>query len=300
MAAPDRIKVAAAQYPLDPLPDRTAWREKAERWVKEGAATGAGLLVFPEYGTMEFAATFGPAVAGDLAASMAAVADAMLEIHAQFAELARRNRVHILTPSGPTRSGAHFVNAAALVTPTGGIGVQQKLIMTPFERQWGITPGGPLRTFDTALGRIGIAICYDSEFPLLVRAQAEAGAELILIPTCTERASGYARVRAAAQARALESQVATVVAPTVGDAPWSPAVDLNTGRAGIYVPPDPATAMSGVLAEGELDRPGWIVADIDFAALRRIRENGETRNRADWTSQPGSAPLAAHAEVVTL
>ncbi len=300
MAAPDRIKVAAAQYPLDPLPDRTAWREKAERWVKEGAATGAGLLVFPEYGTMEFAATFGPAVAGDLAASMAAVADAMLEIHAQFAELARRNRVHILTPSSPTRSGAHFVNAAALVTPTGGIGVQQKLIMTPFERQWGITPGGPLRTFDTALGRIGIAICYDSEFPLLVRAQAEAGAELILIPTCTERTSGYARVRAAAQARALESQVATVVAPTVGDAPWSPAVDLNTGRAGIYVPPDPATAMSGVLAEGELDRPGWIVADIDFAALRRIRENGETRNRADWTSQPGSAPLAAHAEVVTL
>jgi predicted amidohydrolase len=268
--------------------------------VREGAATGAGLLVFPEYGTMEYAAAFGPAVAGDLAASMAAVADAIPEIQAYFAKLAERHHVHVLAPSGPARSGTRFVNTAALVTPTGGIGVQQKLIMTPFERQWGITPGGPLRTFDTALGRIGIAICYDSEFPLLVRAQAEAGAELILIPTCTEQSSGYTRVRAAAQARALESQVATVVAPTVGDAPWSPAVDLNTGRAGIYVPPDPTTAMSGVLAEGELDRPGWIVADIDLAALRRVRKNGETRNRADWTSQPGSAPLAAHAEVVTL
>jgi predicted amidohydrolase len=300
MAAPDRMKVAAAQYPLDPLPDRAAWREKAERWVKEGAATGASLLVFPEYGAMEFAATFGSAIAGDLAASMAAVADAMPDIHAHFAALARSNRVHILAPSGPARSGTGFVNAAALVTPAGSIGLQQKLIMTPFERRWGISPGGPLRVFETALGRIGIAICYDSEFPLLVRAQTEAGAGLILIPTCTEQASGYARVRAAAQARALESQVATVVAPTVGEALWSPAVDLNTGRAGIYVPPDPAIAMSGVLAEGELDRPGWIVADIDFAALRRARDNGETRNRADWTSQPGSAPLAARAEVVTL
>jgi predicted amidohydrolase len=231
---------------------------------------------------------------------MAAVADAMPEIHAQFAELARRNRVHILAPSGPTRSGARFVNAAALVTPAGNIGVQQKLIMTPFEQRWGVSPGGPLRVFDTVLGRIGIATCYDSEFPLLIRAQAEAGAELILIPTCTEQASGYARVRAAAQARALESQIATIVAPTVGEAPWAPAIDMNTGRAGIYVPPDPATAMSGVVTEGELDRPGWIVGDIDLAALRRVREDGETRNAADWTSQPGSAPLAARVEVVTL
>ena len=50
--------------------------------------------------------------------------------------------------------------------------------MTPFERDWGISAGGPVRVFDTALGLIGIAICYDSEFPLLVRAMAEAGAEL--------------------------------------------------------------------------------------------------------------------------
>ena len=90
--------------------------------------------------------------------------------------------------------------------------------------------------FDTTLGRIGVAICYDSEFPLLVRAMAEAGAEVVLVPSCTERISGYHRVRTGARARALENQIATVVSPTVGDALWSPAVDHNVGAAGIYVP----------------------------------------------------------------
>jgi len=208
--------------------------------------------------------------------------------------------VHILAPSGPVRSGNRFVNAARLVTPSGCIGEQQKLIITPFERDWGIEPGGPLRVFETALGRIGIAICYDAEFPLIVRAQAEAGAELILIPSSTEQLSGHCRVRTAARARALESQIATVVSSTVGDAPWSPAVDRNTGRAGIYAPPDPALSMNGILAEGRLDVPGWIVADINVAALRRVRHDGETRNTGDWSSQPGAAPLAAQAEICRL
>ena len=83
---------------------------------------------------------------------------------------------------------------------------------------------------------IGMNICYDSEFPLLARAMAEAGAELLLVPSCTERVSGYHRVRTGARARALENQIAAMVSPTVGDALWSPAVDRNTGAAGIYVP----------------------------------------------------------------
>ena len=35
--------------------------------------------------------------------------------------------------------------------------------MTRFEREeWDIAPGGPLKLFDTALGKIGVLICYDS------------------------------------------------------------------------------------------------------------------------------------------
>ena len=64
------------------------------------------------------------------------------------------------------------------------------------------------------------------------------GARVIAVPSCTDTAAGHARVRIACQARALESQCYVVQAPTVGDAPWSPAVDRNYGAGGIYVPPD--------------------------------------------------------------
>jgi predicted amidohydrolase len=295
------MRVAAAQYPIGQPKSMEEWREKAARWVADGAGTGAEILVFPEYGAIEAAAAFGAAVSADLERTLAAVAGAAAEMESLYAELARRHTVFILAPSGPLRrSDGRFVNAARLVTPAGRIGVQEKLIMTPFERAWGVAPGRSIRVFETALGRIGVAICYDSEFPILVRAQAEAGAELILIPSCTEHLSGYHRVRAAAQARALESQIATVVSPTVGDALWSPAVDRNVGAAGVFVPADQAVSMTGVLAEGTLNTSEWISAEVDLAALRRVRRDGETRNHLDWTAQPGAAPLAEQVEIVDL
>ena len=301
MARPDTLAVAVAQYQIGQPSTVAEWREKAARGVARGAETGAQLLVFPEYGAIELAATFGADVAGDLQRTLAAVAGLADEVDAFYAGLAASHGVHILTPSGPVRrADGAFVNAARLVTPAGRMGVQEKLIMTPFERDWGIAPGARLRVFDTALGRIGVAICYDSEFPLLVRAQAEASAELILIPSCTELLSGYHRVRAAACARALESQIATALSPTVGEAPWSPVVDRNAGAGGLYVPPEAALSMTGVLAEGQLNEPGWVSAEIDFVAVDGLRTGGEMRNAADWALQPGAKPLAGEVEVVAL
>jgi predicted amidohydrolase len=295
-----RIRVADAQYPLDALGTLAAHRDKLARWVAEAAGSGAQLLVFPEYGAMEYASAAGAAAAADLQASLAAVSEALPEMDAAHAELARQHGVHILASSGPSRRGTRYVNAARLFSPSGPAGVQEKLMMTPFERGWGIAAGGGLRVFDSVLGRIGVAVCYDSEFPLLVRALAEAGAELILIPSCTEFLSGYHRVRTAALARALENGCATVLSPTIGDAPWSPAVDRNAGAAGVFVPADHGLSDTGVLAEGQVNRPGWIYADIDTDGLRRVRESGEMRNNTDWSAQPGAVPLAQSVEIISL
>jgi predicted amidohydrolase len=301
MALRDKIRVAAAQYPIDQPDSLEAWQDKVSRWVAAGAATGAELLVFPEYAAIEQAACFGVKVYSDLATTLetvAGLADARVAFHAA---LASKHGVHILVGSGPVRrSDGSFVNAAQLVTPGGRTGVQEKIIMTPFERDWGVSAGGPLRVFETALGRIGVAICYDSEFPLIVRAFAEAGAELVLVPSCTERVSGYHRVRTGSIARALENGIATVMSPTVGDAPWSPAVDRNVGAAGIFVPSEQGIADDGVLAAGKLNAAEWVTATIDLAALRRLRTSGEMRNFADWPSQPGAEPMAGRVEAVAL
>jgi predicted amidohydrolase len=295
------LKVAAAQYPIDRPATLEAWRDKVARWVADGAATGAQLLVFPEYAAIEPAAALGEEVYGNLDATLQAVANLEADRVDLHRELAAKHGVHILVGSGPARKGeGRYVNAAQLVTPKGRVGVQEKLIMTPFETDWGISAGTQARVFDTTLGLIGVAICYDSEFPLLVRAMAEAGAELVLVPSCTERISGYHRVRTGARARALENQIAAVVSPTVGDALWSPAVDRNTGAAGIYVPSEPSVSDTGILAQGELNAAQWLTADIDLARLRHLRTSGEMRNYVDWPNQPGATKLADNVEIVRL
>jgi predicted amidohydrolase len=295
------LRIAAAQYPPEPLRTLGACRDKLARWVAEAAGNGAELLVFPEYGAMEYAAPAGVSVAGDLKASLAAAADALPEMDAAHADLARRHGVHILAASGPSaRSSGRFVNAARVFSPAGRVGIQEKLIMTPFERHWGISGGAGLRVFETALGPIGVAVCYDSEFPLIVRAQAEAGAEVVLVPSCTEFVSGYSRVRTAALARALENGCVTVLSPTVGEAPWSPAIDRNVGAAGVFVPADHGFSETGVLAEGTLNLPQWVYAEVELARLCKVKAAGEMRNAADWSRQPGAVGLAQHVEVVAL
>ena len=295
------LKVAAAQYPIDQPATLDAWRDKIVRWVADGAATGAEVLVFPEYAAIEQAAALGEKVYGDLDATLQAVAELEGDRVALHQDLAAKHRVHILVGSGPSRKGeGRFVNAAQLVTPKGSVGIQEKLIMTPFETDWGISAGTQLRVFDTVLGLVGINICYDSEFPLIARAMAEAGAELLLVPSCTERVSGYHRVRTGSRARALENQIATVVSPTVGDALWSPAVDKNTGSAGIYVPSEQTVSDTGILAQGELNAAQWVTADVDMARLRHLRTSGEMRNYIDWPNQLGASKLADKVEIVTL
>ena len=163
-------------------------------------------------------------------------------------------------------------------------------------RRYSLTTGNSVRVFDTALGCIGVAICYDSEFPLIVRAMCEAGADIILIPSCTEFLSGYHRVRTAALARALENGCVTVQSPTIGEALWSPAVDRSSGVAGLFAPAEHELSETGVLAEGAHGQAQWVTATVDLVRLRTIRAAGEMRNAHDWPLQPGAQPLSHRVE----
>jgi len=278
------MKVATAAYPLDFLDRWQAYEDKMAAWVSEAAGAGAQLLVFPEYGAMELATLAGREVACDLEGSLHAVADRLDQADDIHLDLARMHGVHILAGSGPAKGDPHPVNRARLITPDGAICVQDKQIMTRFEREvWGVVSGGPLQEFDTDLGRIGILICYDAEFPLLGRALASV--DLLLVPSCTEALSGYWRVRIGAMARALEAQCVSVMASLVGDVDWSEAVDTNTGTGGIFGPPDRGFPDTGIIAVGELDVPGWTYADVNLAAIAEVRRDGVVLNRTHWDEQ---------------
>jgi predicted amidohydrolase len=284
-----RPSIALAQYPLDWLDDFSAYEAKLERWVNEAARAGNRLLVFPEYAGIELASLAGRGAAADLARSIEAVSDVLPEADALHQRLAQRHGVYILAGSAPQRRPDGAVrNVARLFAPNGSAGRQEKIMMTRFERErWGITGGHELTVFDIGAARIGIAICYDVEFPLISRALVEAGAELILSPSCTDAVHGYWRVRIGAQARALENQCLVAQASLVGEVDWSPAVDVNRGAAGIYGPPDLGFPENGVLAEGAMDQPGWVEAELDLDAIAQVREEGQVFNHRNWPEQRG-------------
>ena len=281
------MKLAAAAYPLDYLPDWNAYAAKLSDWVARAASDGADLLVFPEYGAMELASLGGAGVAADLEAALYEVMAHMPRVMALHQDLAARHGVHILGASGPAMADApRPVNRAILYGPSGLIGYQDKQIMTRFEREeWDIAPGDGLQVFDTPLGRLGVIICYDAEFPLLARALVEGGAEILLAPSATEALAGYSRVKVGAMARALENQCVVAHAPTVGPAPWCPAVDMNTGAAAIYAPPDLGFPETGILAQTALNTPGWAMAEVSLDAISRVRRDGAVFNHAHWSEQ---------------
>ena len=113
---------------------------------------------------------------------------------------------------------------------------------------------------------------------------------MILAPSCTEALAGYSRVRIGAMARALEAQCVTVMASTVGDAAWSPAVDTNTGAGGVFGPPDTGFPPTGVIAEGMLDHPGWTVAEVEPAAWRMCAPMASCSTVATGTIRQGVMP----------
>lgn len=294
-----RFTVAAAQYPIDRLESWDAYVAKLSRWVAEAAAGGAALAVFPEYGSLELAA-LDPATAGDLIGCLKTISARLNDVCNLHRDLAVKHGIYLLGASIPVELPHGTVNRAHLFSPGGKVGWQDKLVMTRFEREeWSVSASGPLRLFQTSLGKIGINICYDSEFPLLARAQVEAGMELLLVPSCTDTLHGYWRVRLGAQARALEGQCYAVQSPTVGEAAWSPAVDVNRGAAGVFGPPDRGMPEDGVIALGEVDAAQWLFAELDLARIADLRADGGVLNARHWQEQPGAVRLPA-VEVVDL
>ena len=292
------MKVAVAKYPIEAPRSFAEFAEKQSRLLAEAARARAEIVVLPEYLSLELAASFDATVSGSLPASLRAIQDYRGQWLELFSGLARAHRLHLVAGTFLLAQGARYRNRSDWFTPDGQHGWQDKLQLTGFEKATGvIEPGDALTVFDAGQCRAGIAVCYDSEFPLPVRAQYEAGARLLLVPSCTDTVAGATRVRVGCLARALENRLFVAQSVTAGEAAWSPALDVNTGEASIYAPMDVGLPADGLLAQTNGEQV-WAVADLDFAALEASREQAQVANDRDWSGQ--LAPMIARASLSTL
>ena len=284
------ITVAAAQFNLEPLESLAAYRAKITHWVEDAVGQGAELLVFPEYGAMELCSIGGKG--HDLEISKQAVSDFYDEVTNLHQSLANKHGITIISGSAPDVKSGNTCNTAQVFGPNGALESFTKIMPTPSEREvWNIQGGRSLKVFDVGKVKFGLVICYDIEFPLLSRALAEAGAEIILAPSDTETEWGYWRVRTGAMARALENQVYTVQAPLIGQAPFCEFTNTHYGAAGIFAPSDKGFPAGGVIALGEANKPQWLVAKLDLDVMKALRESGNVQTYKHWPEQMGAGKL---------
>jgi len=281
------VNIATAQYNISFLQNWENYQYKIKSWVAQAILQDAKILVFPEYASMELASLFDEEVYSSLAKQLEALQTLHQDYLALFAHLAKKHQCYIQSGSFPVllESGAYH-NRAYLFMPDGTFDYQDKLMMTRFENeQWIIQSGDKIKIFTTEYGKIGINICYDSEFPLIARKQVEAGCVLILVPSCTDTVAGFNRVKIGCQARALENQCYVVQSSLVGDAPWSEAVDINVGAAAIYTPVDRGFPDNGIAAMGSFNAVQWVIAEVCLDDIETVRQQGQVFNNRDWSLQ---------------
>jgi len=276
-----KVRVACVQYQLRRIQSFQDFADQVEYFVDAAHDYRADFVVFPEFFSVHLLSQEKlrnlPPREG-----IRRLAEMEVEFMELMTRLAREYGIHIIAGSHPMIRNGKIYNMSPVCFPDGQYVLQPKLHITPSEvKYWGITGGDQLHVINTPKARIGILICYDSEFPEASRYLADAGAEIIFVPYCTDDRPAYHRVRICSQARAIENQIYVVTAGVIGNLPSVPSMDIHYGRAGIFTPNDFEFARDGIQAEADSNVEMLLVSDLDINDLYRSRSSGSVRQRMD-------------------
>jgi predicted amidohydrolase/ribosomal protein S18 acetylase RimI-like enzyme len=291
-----RIRVASLQYFIRPVSTFDDFQAQVEGLVETAADYRCQLVVFPEYFTVQLL-TLGD-VRRPMREQIRTLAGQAPRFRETMTDLAKRFGVHIVAGTMPVmETGSDAVyNECLVVGPDGSAGTQGKLHLTRFEHEeWKVSPRSTLQVFETGFGRMAVAICYDVEFPEIIRAAAREQAHILVVPSCTDDRQAFLRVRYCAQARAIENQMYVIHSCTVGSLPMVPAVSLNYGQASILTPSDFPFSRDGILAEGSPNQEMMVVGELNLGTILDTRSAGTVLPLFDSTR---SAEIASSVSLV--
>ena len=270
-----KIRVCAAQYRMRSIASWEEFQSQVEFFVATAEQYHAHSLLFPELFTVQMFCTMRGLSPHQ---SIAALADLTPRYMEMFQKYAHDSGLFIIGGSHPLRREGIIYNVAHLFTPTGQVYTQDKLHVTPNERQeYNLQPGSGLHIFDTGHARIAILICYDIEFPELARLLTLAGVEVIFVPFSTDERRAFLRVSYCGQARAVENMIYTVMAGNIGNLPQVENFLINYGQAMICTPSDFQFPTDAIAARADTDNETVVISDLDLSALDQVRQFGSVR-----------------------
>ena len=262
------VRVASCQVAPDvERPDQNA--ELARAAIAGAVDAGAQIVVLPElvnsgyvFSSIEEARAVAITPDGELLAAWAReAARAEAVVVGGFCELGADGRLH---------------NSSALVDGDGVRAVYRKLHLWGEEPRWFAPGDRPAPVIETRHGRIGLAVCYDVEFPELTRGLALAGADLIALPANWPRdpcPDGERPIlHSLAKMTAYLSKVYVVVCDRCGT---ERGLEFEGGS--VIAGPDGWLRAGPVAGRG----PETLVADCDLAGAREKRSGEHNDAFAD-------------------
>lgn len=273
------VRLGLVQWQMRPYNTVEKLLQQAEYFIDALSGYRSDFALFPEFFNAPLMAQHNhlsePAAIRELARHTE-------EIVQRFSNFSISYNINIVAGSMPEIVDGVLYNVGYLCKRDGTVARYEKIHVTPDEAKvWGMQGGHDLQVFDTDCGKVGILICYDSEFPELSRMLAAEGMDILFVPFLTDTQNGYSRVRHCAQARAIENECYVAIAGSVGNLPNVHNMDIQFAQSMVFTPCDFSFPTNGIKAEATPNSEMILIADVDIDLLRELHEFGSVRNLKD-------------------
>ena len=273
------VRVGLIQWQMRPYNAIEKLLEQSEYFIDAVSGYRSDFALFPEFFNAPLMAESNHLPEPDAIRQLATYTEQIVQ---KFSELSISYNINIISGSMPEIKDGKLFNVGYLCKRDGTIERYEKIHVTPDEAKvWGMQGGTEIKTFDTDAGKIGILICYDSEFPELSRLLADEGMDILFVPFLTDTQNGYSRVRHCAQARAIENECYVAIAGSVGNLPNVHNMDIQYAQSVVFTPCDFSFPTNGIKAEATANTEMILIADLDLDLLKELNKFGSVRNLHD-------------------
>ncbi|QOY55634.1 GNAT family N-acetyltransferase [Candidatus Sulfurimonas marisnigri] len=273
------VRLGLIQWQMRPYKNLEELLQQAEYFIDTVSGYRSDFALFPEFFNAPLMAENNHLSEPDAIRELAKHTHDIIQ---KLSEFSISYNINIISGSMPEIKNGHLYNVGYLCRRDGTIDRYEKIHVTPDEvKVWGMQGGHEIKTFDTDCGKIGILICYDSEFPELSRLLADEGMDILFVPFLTDTQNGYSRVRHCSQARAIENECYVAIAGSVGNLPNVHNMDMQFAQSMVFTPCDFAFPTNGIKAEATPNTEMVLIADVDIGLLRELHEFGSVKNLKD-------------------
>ncbi len=273
------VRLGLIQWQMRPYKDIDELLQQAEFFIDAVSDYRSDFALFPEFFNAPLMAENNHLPEPQAIRELAAHTDTIVQ---KFSEFSVAYNINIISGSMPEIKDDRLYNVGYLCKRDGTVERYEKIHVTPDEAKvWGMQGGNEIRTFDTDCGKIGVLICYDSEFPELSRLLADEGMDILFVPFLTDTQNGYSRVRNCAQARAIENECYVAIAGSVGNLPNVHNMDIQFAQSMVFTPCDFSFPTNGIKAEATPNTEMILIADVDLDLLRELNQFGAVTNLKD-------------------